>query len=581
MNSDQQNRPLLIASALTLFGCLAFAGAARLLNSNIGYGNALNCDAWYFFGLQFNFPEIYATRMFYQPFRFPALVPWIYLADNIPFQALNWLKFFFYFAVTCIGFLWFNYRLYGLRVAVLTTVLFCCSTTFLGILSTDYVTAAGLSWISLLLAATVEAGRARRPLLWSIAAGIFVAMCFYTHLPTGLFVFAIPLFFFAAPESAKHQHSLIRFGAYLAGCIVGFLLLTGIVSLYNWSLGGSIFFLQRQIRFAIAMLRDPAVSAGNRTPGLGWLTTGSTVVMMELAIVASVVVLGLKAAGPNRRKFNGDGASMAAVAFLLTAALTMGWELSGRVLLQVNVYAPWIFPVLFAALGGALSQVKAVHNLSWRAMTATILAIACVLLIAARTDVGAVSSDHLLQLKIAFGLAFVVSLAALYRSRFGLLAVAPLTAFIAVHYPTQYGQFPWAAHGLNGRDMTFQAATALKILDKLKIEGRPAFWINAGQRENIAIPRSYLHCRGFAASFPSITPGAGFESRFPPLSKEMLAKAKVLIVVAPGSDLTQQAVPKLRDLGFDAKTLGEWPIGSGPLHNSMTVLELNRSNGTR
>jgi len=573
MNSNQQNKPLLVASAVTL-GCLAFAGAARLLNSNIGYGNAVSCDAWYFFGLQFNFLEMYATRMFYQPFRFPALVPWIYLADHIPFRALNWLKFFSYYTVTCIGFLWVNYRLFGIRVAVLTTVLFCCSTTFLGILSTDYVTAAGVSWISLLLAATVEAGRARRPIPWSIAAGIFFAMCFYTHLPTGLFIFAIPLFFFAAPESSKHQHSLIRFGTYLVGCIAGFLLLTGILSLYNLSLGGSIFFLRTQIEFAIALLKDPAVSVGNRTPGLGWLITASTVVMMELAIVASVVALGLKAAGPYRRKFNGDGASIAAVAFLLTAALTMGWELSGRVLLQVNVYAPWIFPVLFAALGGALSQVKAIHNLSWTALTATILAIACVLLIAARTDVGAVSSGHLLQLKIAFGVAFVLSLAALYGSRFGLVAVVPLTAFIAVHYPTEYGQFPWAAHGLNGRDMTIQAATALKILDKLKIEGRPAFWINAGQAENIAIPRSYLYCGDFAASFPSNSPGTGFESFFPPLSKEMLAKTKVLIVVAPGSDLTQQAVPKLRDLGFDGKTLGEWPIGSGPLHNSMTVLEL-------
>ena len=142
---------------LTVLGCIAFAAIARLLNRDIGYANGFGCDSWYFFGLQFNYHDIYRWQRPYQVFRFPALIPWIFLGNRLDYETLNALKFFSYLTLTGAGVFWFSVRLFEARVAVMITVLFCCSTAFLGVLSHDYVTAAGVTWISLFIGATAEA----------------------------------------------------------------------------------------------------------------------------------------------------------------------------------------------------------------------------------------------------------------------------------------------------------------------------------------------------------------------------------------------------------------------------------------
>ena len=559
---------VVLASLLTFIGCVAFAFVARALNADIGYANGLGCDAWYFFGIQHNFHEIYNLEMFYQPFRFPALMPWIFLGNRIPYEALNALKFFAYFAITCAGILWFSVRLFGPKVAALITVLFCCSTGFLGVLSTDFVTAAGVAWASLLVGATVEAGHSRRPLRWGIVAGLLFGMCVYTHIPIAFFVFAIPLLYFSAPAQ---NVQINRFALYLAGCAVGFCIVSAMCGLYNVSLGGSWFFLGAEIRYALLLARDTSHSAAYRGVGVEWMWKEATVVSMELGVIASVAVLLV-----NTRTSNARASNVVASVYLLTAAVALGWQLSGRTLLNTNVFSPWIYPTLVAALGAALSRLKAVDETSWPVLTGLLGLAAGALLVAASTNVSTVPVDRLLALKIEFGLAFVIALVVLHRSWAGLIAVLALVAFTAVNYPTEYGSVPWVSPDARGRDMAAQAAQALWKLDELHVTERPAFWVDASRPETVAVPRSFLYCADFGGSFPSLAPlpGGWFESYFAPMTRETIGAARHLVVIAPGTNLAALAAPRLRRIGFESTSLGEWPIGSGALRNTMAVLRL-------
>ena len=352
---------------ITFIVCLLFACVTRLLNHNIGYGNAFNCDAWYFFGLQFHFTDLYASKRFYQPFRFPALLPWIHLGNLLPYNLLNLLKYVFYFSLTCAGFLWFNLRLFGSKIATLTTVLFCYSTLFLGVLSTDYLTSAGLAWASLLTGATVEAGRAYTPLPWSLLAGGTdrnVLLHAYSDRNVH-FCGAIVLSGSARKRETRIETSSVR--ALSSWLHRWFLCLSIVLGLYNWSLGGNLFFFGQEIEIALKMLQSAAyISVDNRQPGFAWLLRDTNVFVMAVAIAGCLILLVCRMRERESASLRGDSANIAAIVYIVTAGLVLGWEFSGRVILQVNVFAPWIYPVLFATFAGMLSRLRAIPHYPYR-----------------------------------------------------------------------------------------------------------------------------------------------------------------------------------------------------------------------
>jgi hypothetical protein len=572
-DAGQSQRSLAYAQVAAVVGCLAFACAARLLNRNIGYGNGFNCDSWYFFGLQFNFRAFYDLHA-YQALRFPALVPWIFLGNVLPYHLLNLLKFLVYFGVTCSAFIWFNSRLFGPRVALLTTILYCCSTSFLGVLSTDYLTGAGVMWISLLIGATVEAGGSRHVFAWSVVAGVLEGMTFFTHIPTSMFVFAIPLFLFARGGSGDSRSHVRRGAVYLSGAAVGFGLVNLVLGAYNRSLGGSFVFFGSQISIALAMVRSTVNSVDNRVAGFGWLTQEAVVFTMALAVIGSIVLL-LSRGRQAVAGLPGDPARIAAVVYLATAGVLFAWEFSGRIILQTNVYAPWIHPILFAAFGGMLSTVGVIRSLSVKRLAGVSLLVAGTMLAAAAYDHSTTDDRYLLIGKTVCGLAFLLALLRLRESRWGALSLISLVGVMVFSYPTGYGAFPWAANGYSGRDLTNETMSAVKILKSLHLGEVPAFWLGLSQPEPLPVPRSYLNCSVVAGSFPSTGVGtAGLEPLFLPLTRDFIGRTRTLAVVARGKDLYTVAKPALSGLGFDSYLIGEWPIGAGSSRDSMAVIHL-------
>jgi hypothetical protein len=351
-----------------------------------------------------------------------------------------------------------------------------------------------------------------------------------------MFIFAVPLFFLAVPENDKRGSSLRRFGRYLAGCIVGFCVLSIVMGLYNWSLGGDLIFIGQEIEIALKMLRSAAyISVDNRQPGFAWLLRDVNVLVMAVAVAGCLILL-------VRRVRERESAS-----------------------------APWIYPVLFAALAGMLSRLRAIQP--------NIFAIVCLMwgamLVAAAYDRSSVSDQALLIAKVVSGLVFILVFALLSQSKWGLVGLASLVSVIVFSYPTEYGSFPWMSYGKSGREMTVQATQAARILASLKLGEIPAFWIGASQPETITVPRSFMHCYFFAGSFPSTSVGAkGMEPYFLPLTRNVIGNAHTLVVVAHGKNHYKTAASALWDLGFASQLVGEWPIGYGSLETSMTVLRL-------
>jgi len=554
--------------------CIAFGQVARYLNHNIGYANDFNCDSWYFFGLQFDFSKLYATGLYYQAYRFPALLPWNYLGNVIPYEALNAAKFLTYYVVTCFGVMWFSVRLYNTRVAALTTIMFCCSTSFLGALSHDYVTAAGLAWITLWIGSTVEAGRARRVLIWSIVSGVFLGLALYTHLPTGYFVFAVPLFFFAGRREAIGQAAR-QFPIYIMGSVIGFAAITAVLGLYNVSLGGTFFYLSSQIDVAIHFLEAKGHVETGRAAATTLFRTEGIVPLILTMIGGSALLL-----TQERRRLIGNAAGLAALVCLITSTFVVVWELIGRIVLQTNVYGPWIYPVLFACIGGMLSRVDALQAMSRQAFAGLVALIVCASLLASVTTRSPATDNPLRWVKVVLGICFLLMFLLLAKTRYGALVLVPIATLIVLNFPTSYGSTPWYKNTPTERDMTFQAAKAMKILtsNKLDVGEAPAFWVGASEPEVIAVPRSFLNCGLFAGSFPSLAAGdEGFEPSFQSLTRKSIGSANTLIVVAPGSKLAQTSKRALKMLGFDSKTIGEWPIGSGRLQTSMAVLRLSQA----
>jgi hypothetical protein len=586
-NNPKRGRVFVAAAAVTL--CVGFAQSTRFVNETIGYANGLNCDPWYFVGLQLDFARFYDSGA-YQSLRFPALLPWSYLGEVLPYEALNALKFLTYSTLTSVGFMWASMRLYGVRVAVLTTVLFCCSTAFLGVLSHDYLTAAGLAWISLLLGSTVEAGRSRFVLPWSIFAGALYATCFYTHLPTGLFVFAVPLLFFAVSPDFPHSKRT-RFAIHLAGCAAGFVAISTALGLYNLSLGGSFIYIGPQIDIALT-LASPSVA------GFEWLRTEGIIPIIVTALAGSTILV-----IQERKRLAGNARAIAGITCLVTSILVLSWELSGRILLQQNVYGPWVYPVVFAGVGGMLSRVSSIRTMSKGAFLAWVGAIIITLFAAAATTRDENTDEMLLLGKIAAGATFLLIFAAFAKRRYGSVVLLPLTCLVVFSFPTTVGSAPWytSTDSYLAKEMTLQAAKAMDRYRSLKIEGIPAFWVGASQPEVIAVPRSYLQCLNFAGSFPDVSVGnEGLEPWFGPFGADTIRGTQpprahhlrawprsgwrvppTLIVVARGTRLGQQAARSLRDMGVASTIVGEWPIGSGELRTSMAVLKLQTQRPSR
>jgi hypothetical protein len=132
----------------------------------------------------------------------------------------------------------------------LVSILFLGSTLFLGALSTDFITGAGLAWESALIAATIRAAKSEHPLPWLLLAGALTACCIYTHIPLAMFIFATPLY----PLLRIPRPTIADLAKSIALMTIGFFVMTLVFCLSSLALGGHFIFFESELMTAFRYL---------------------------------------------------------------------------------------------------------------------------------------------------------------------------------------------------------------------------------------------------------------------------------------------------------------------------------------
>jgi len=495
-NSWLATNVILIVSALLI----------KQLNGNVGYANADGCDSWYFFGLYQSYFHLRSVLAdFYQFNRYPAILPWILVGSELSVTTLREAKFWTYFLISSGCFSYAAITLSGPRIGALVSILLLGSTLFLGALSTDFVTGAGLAWQCAVIAATIRAAKSERPAPWLFLAGTLYACCIYTHIPMAMFIFATPLYLLLrVPRPA-----VADLGKSLALMAAGFFVATLVFGLASLALGGYFLFFKLELMTAFQYLATKTYE--QPIPEMNkWFAYDTNIPIFLLAGAASLLTL--VRLGYARALAAFPALSIPALAYLAVAVLCFGFEFGGRMVLQENVFAPWMLPPAFLAIGSALSLSGSPNSALSNVLC---LAAAFVLVWAAYR------MDPRLDLWWRYALAAgaVLCLVLPLRGWSSATVTACVLGLLAITYPRGYGYSPWfkaswdqrAFYEVLGRAHRFVTVHFGEPRPTPSGDTRPAFWVSGDIIDDlgdplfasIATPRSFLECGEFAASYPS------------------------------------------------------------------------------
>jgi hypothetical protein len=405
----------------------------RLLNNAVGYANYNGCDYWYFFGLYQGYNKFrnwYPQA--YQLFRYPALVPWIYLGGHMSVTRFHDLKFWTYLLIAVGSFSFSAIRLLGPIRGSVISILFSCSTLVLGALSTDYLTGAGLAWVCLVIAATIHGAQSPGWRYWALLVGAFYACCVYTHIPIIMFTFSLPLLFFATYEGDRALRKFIGFNVW---GIVGFLAASVALGLYSACIGNEFFFFRNELVASLSFFNPRFYPKPYADPFV-WFSRDTNIPVIFFGLILSLISLGGRLLG--RLRFGDRPRMILMIIYLAVAMLCILWELTGHIVLQENVYAPWIYPTVFMAIGAALPPLPVRSVVAMWSLLC--IPVACVLIWAATR----VDPAYPFVWRYAMCGIFVVAMLA-WKFRFaGAASIVAASLLFAMSYPTGYGSGSWS-----------------------------------------------------------------------------------------------------------------------------------------
>jgi hypothetical protein len=529
-------------------------------NQTIVYGNNGSCDPWYFFGIEYDYLNIKLWRSSdYQLYRYPAIFPWIAIGSYVSSTTLHDLKFWTYLLVTSGCFSFASIVLFGSRIGSILSILFACSTLVLGTFSTDFVTGAGLAWQCAVIAATLHGASRQNLVPWGLATGALYAMCVFTHIPMAMFTFSVPLLFFS---TTQHEHKMQAFAIYNMWGLIGFAVAAVLMGIYSLSIGNDFLFFMNEIKGAIVIVQLHAYERPI-TNNWTWFKTDTDIPLFFCAFGISTIYVGYAL-------FRGQASNASRflppmLAYLLVATLCFSWEFSGRVVLQLGWFAPWMYPPAFLAIGSGLAMAK---PMSWR-LTLVVLAVASVLLVAAAShpDIGAPA-----QVRFAIAGLAICFCAPAFQRWSAAPAISSIVALICITYPYSNGGAPWQSrHG--GEKAVYKSVRAAHAFVAAHATSeKPVFWISSDAQSYgspsfaaAATPLTFLECGLFPASFPSVDrETAGLNSLFPDLRSAVasgyIKAGERLFVIAPGSRLAEDSAPPLTSVGLAGTLVAEQSI---------------------
>lgn len=472
------------------------------------------------------------------------------------------LKFWTYLVIATGSFSFSAIRLLGSIRGSVTSFLFSCSTLVLGTLSTDYVTGAGLAWECLVIATTIHGAQSPRWRRWALLVGAFYAGCVYTHIPMIMFTFSLPLLFFATYEG---DGALRQFSAFNVWGILGFLAASIALGVYSVSIGNEFFFFRNEL---VASLRfiDPQSYQKAYSDHVALFSRDGNIPVIFFGLIVSLISLGGRLMG--WLSFVDRPRVILMIIFLPVAVLCLLWELTGHMVLQENVYAPWIYPTVFMAIGAALPPLRVRSVAIWSLLC---IAVVGVLI----WDATRVDPAYPFVWRYAMCGLFVVVMFA-WKLRFaGAASIVAASLLFAMSYPTGYGSGSWSPDHRFERRLYKITQQAHQFVSEHTNDKPPLFWISAEgvtaadpRYASITIPRSFLECSHFPASLPSASvEKTGYNPLFMDLSTAKntgyFQTGRILFVIGGGKDLSGIVKSRFAALGISTNAIAERSLAPG------------------
>jgi hypothetical protein len=266
--------------------------------------------------------------------------------------------------------------------------------------------------------------------------------------------------------------------------------------------------------------------------------------------------------------------------------LCFGFEFGGRVVLQENVFAPWMLPPAFLAIGSTLSLSGSPNS----ALSKVLCIAAAFVLVWA-----AYRMDRRLDFWWRYALAAgaVLCLVLPLGGWSSATVTACVLGLLAITYPRSYEYSPWFAswdkrafYEVVGRAHRFVTVHFGDPKPAPSVGTRLAFWVSGDIANplgdplfvSIAAPRSFFECEVFAASYPSLHIqhekwNAPFQDLSVAVADQYISPGRRLFIIARGHDLVASASNVFHSVGLDAVPLDETEVAPGI---SIAVAEIKR-----
>lgn len=550
-----------LISLCVLSLCLAIA-----VNPRTGFANGFNCDSWYFFGIYRHYFGAAADWQAYQLQRYGALVPWIFIAPFLDELQLSLLRFWSYFLISLATFVYTARTLMAAPVVAVGALIFGLNRLTVGALSTDYLAPAGMAITAALLLLIVCAARWKSARMAGLVCGAFAALALSVHLPIIIFIATSPLLFFSNPQNCSRP-GIIRFMAFSVLGVIGLILGLIGIGLFSLSVGHSFFFLLP------ALVAGGSIAAAQTAMvvSLDWILVDSNAQLLALGLALSTMAV----ARISREIRTGQALALARLAVFTAYAgmvlILFVWEASGLVALRDNVYAPFGYPLLFLTISLAIDTLLSPASIRARAWICVIVCFT-LYLIYMLTTLDFVISAQLIWIGIILATALFAA-ASRFRS------LKPVALFLVLGIggatmPPGYGRDVWNS-SLDWRQTYEEADDANDFVARV-FDGSPVkFWV-ASDMESVLVPRTFLYCSNYAASFPNTDADKeGLGHYFPGMSDLApdLSAGDMLIVLGRGN-VSHEAVESLERIGVTASEITSAAIDSSDGIRSVAALRI-------
>ena len=480
-----------------------------------------------------------------------------------PLSADYVLHFSFYYAAIFSAYLILKQTI-SPRAALVGSTIMGSYCFYLYAMGWNYVDGAGILYLLLTTLGLTYAVTRPNWRCWLAIGGAAYASMIYSNL--FLIVFALPLLvYYYLARSDKDRRPLLPSFLFL---LSGFLALTVLISLISkYLLGGELFFWTPSVEFANSFSKQPNPF---RVPFVIWSPKAVWLILPALAILTSCGFLFQvwKRKPHTYRRFQ----VLFPGVLLLSTLIFFTFQLIGQPVLQVFLYASYLIPFSFLAIGAQLSPL--VDQLSLRSFVLLLCGVVGILFLPYIFFLAeSVPEQWLLHHLSRIGAGFLIAEIILLGSRipkrgWALFVLSTVLVFSGVVNAAARSIFDW-------RDMATEENSFLAVVQGTRTiqQIRPGtnllFWYNLDEPAGAlyrSITSTYLwNYFLINETFPSLEKGP-YSSHLPTLFTR-------IAIFSSQETAFQLADEALRKIGFRAQLLTQKVFRKGPISWRMLLIQ--------